>query len=98
MKSLKLKALNQTITVVQGTGFIGYPYFDINYASATIIVGNNVKITGIDVDKELLNQIIGKGTVKILKQRFSGLDTEDVVYDWLLSKANFIKEVKESGD
>lgn len=99
MKSLKLKALNQTITVVQGTGFIGYPYFDVNYASATIIVGNNVKITGEEVDKDLLNQIIGKGTVKILSQRYASLNSEsNVVYDWLLSKANFIKEIKESGE
>ena len=96
MKSLKLNALNQTITVVQGTGFIGYPYFDINYASATIIVGNNVKIIGEEVDKNLLNQIIGKGTIKILSQRYASLNCEsNVVYDWLLSKTNFIKEIKE---
>ena len=99
MKSLKLKALNQTITVVQGTGFIGYPFFDVNYASATIIVGDNVKIFGEEVDKDLLNQIIGKGTIKILSQRYSSLNAEaNVIYDWLLSKTNFIKDIKECGE
>lgn len=93
---MKIKALNHTINIVQGTGFISYPYFDTNYSSSTIIVGNNVPINGDNVDKELLNQVIAKGTIKILNHYYNGLGSNaNVVYDWLLSKTNLLKEAKE---
>lgn len=93
---MKIKILNHNINIIQGTGFIAYPYFDINYSSSTIIVGSNIPITGENVDKEILNSIIVKGAVKILNYYFSGLGSQsNVVYDWLVSKVNLLKEIKE---
>jgi hypothetical protein len=93
---MKIKILNHNINIVQGTGFINYPYFDVNYSSSTIIVGSNVPLTGENVDKELLNNIIVKGSVKILNYYFNGLGSQsNVVYEWLLSKVNILKEIKE---
>ena len=92
---MKLRALNHTINIIQGTGFIPYPYYDINYSTSTIVVGHNIPIDGEDVDKELLNSIVLKGSIKILSHYFTGLGSNsDPVYEWLLSKINIMKEVK----
>lgn len=93
---MKIKVLNHNIDIVQGTGFIPYPYFEVNYTMSRIVVGNNVKISGEDVDKVLLNQVLVKGIVKILNYYYNGLgQSGDIVYDWLISKTNILKEVKE---
>lgn len=93
---MKIKVLNHNINITQGTGFIQYPYFNVNYASSTIVVGNNIQLTGDNVDKELLNQVIVKGIVQILNHYYTGLGQNgNIVYDWLISKTNILKEVKE---
>lgn len=92
---MKIKILNHNINIVQGTGFINYPYFDINYSSSTIIVGANVPLTGDEVDKELINNIVVKGAIKILNHYYNGLgNSNNVVYEWLISKVNILKDIK----
>lgn len=89
---MKIELLNQIIDINNSRAFIPYPYFDLNYSSNLILISNHLPLD--EIDKEQLNQIVLRGGIQLLKQKYSGLGTNsDVVLDFLLSKINITKDL-----
>lgn len=89
---MKILILNQVITLMNINNFIPYPYFDINYATNTILISNHLKLESID--KETLNQITIKGAIKLLNNRYSGLGSDgNIILDYFISKINITKDL-----
>lgn len=89
---MKLNLLNQIITIENSNRFIEYPYYDLNYASNLILVSSHLNLK--DIDKDVLNSIILKGSISLLNNRYNSLgNSSSVVLDMLLSKIDITKDL-----
>lgn len=92
---MKIRFLNQTITILQSDKPIPYPYYDINYAYKSIIISTSISITE-NVDKELLNEIILKGCFDITMRDYNGILTKaNPLVDYIISKIYLLNDVYE---
>lgn len=95
---MKIKFLNNTISILQGERALPYPYYDINYAYKNIIVSNHIRLDE-NVDKKLVNEIILKGCIDIASKYYVGLNNQsNPIYDYLISKIDVLDEVYDIED
>lgn len=92
---MKIKFLNNTISILQGERALPYPYYDINYAYKNIIVSNHIRLDK-DVDRQLVNEIILKGCIEIASKYYVGLNNQsNPIFDYLVNKINILEDVYE---
>lgn len=92
---MKLIALNQTIEIKNSTGFIPFPFYDINHSSNLVLISNHIRLDE-NVDIELVNQVVLKGVIDLLSFKYNGLNNKDnIVLNWLISKIDITKEIFE---
>lgn len=92
---MKLKILNQILTIEQSSRFIPHPYYDLNYSSDLILVSNHIPLKGEGyTDKDLLNYVILKASIDILSNKLGGVNSKtNVVLDWLISKIDIVDDI-----
>ena len=92
---MKIRFLNNTISILQGERALPYPYYDINYAYKNIIVSSHIRLDK-DTDKDLINEIILKGCIDIASKYYVGLNNQsNPIYDYLISKIDILDDVYE---
>ena len=90
---MKIKFLNQTITILNSDRPLPSPFYDINYAYKTIYISSHVN-TSSSGDKELLNGIILRGCIDIALNSYPIMGNgQNPVYDYILSKVNILNDV-----
>lgn len=90
---MKITILNQVIEIKNSTGFIPFPYYDVNHSSTAIFVSNHINLVE-NVDLQLLNTIILKGAIDLLSYKYGNLNNKDnIILNWLSSKVNLTKDL-----
>lgn len=89
---MKIKFLNQTITIKNSDRPLPNPFYDVNYAYKTIYVSSHINLLG-DYDKELVNNVILKGCIDIAMNSYPSMGGQNPVYDYILSKINILNDV-----
>lgn len=89
---MKVKFLNQTITIKSNERPLPSPFYDVNYAYKTIYISSHINLSG-DYDKELVNSVILRGCIDIANNVYPNMNGQSPVYDYLLSKIDILNDI-----
>jgi hypothetical protein len=95
---MKIKFLNQTITITNSDRPLPVPFYDVNYAYKIIYISSHLNLNDL-TNKEMLNDIILRGCIDISMNSYPVMGSgQNPVYDYLLSKINILNEVYDYKD